>query len=104
MEEKHRKQVEALINAILSMLAEHDTTEVKFTEATDCTVIDIIPHPEDCGRLIGVKGRVAFGIQLLMSAFSARISRTIYCRVVADESDRRERNDKPKRRRDRIKR
>ena len=84
--EESKRLIRKLIDTHLEMFAKH-SADVRITDGIDCTIVEVVPHQEDCGRLIGVHGRVAQGVRYLINAFSARINRTILYRVVTPEDN-----------------
>lgn len=76
-------KIKALINSILDIFTENEPT-INYVSATDSTIIEIIPHPDDRGILIGKGGRVVRAIRNLIKIVSGRIGHSLFFRIIAD--------------------
>jgi predicted RNA-binding protein YlqC (UPF0109 family) len=94
--EKSKQEIEQFLGIVTGWFARHPVT-IKFLEGTNSSIVEIHPHPEDVGSLIGRKGCVARSLRLLFSAYSSRIAHELHPQII--ESGERIENPEPRRRR-----
>lgn len=101
MQKEEQEKVKNLISAIVNVFTRHtDECNIEYVRGTRSTIIEITPHPDDCGSLIGARGRVISGIRDLCRALSSRFEHSIMPRLI--EANRREPNNDSHRKRRRV--
>jgi predicted RNA-binding protein YlqC (UPF0109 family) len=96
--EKSKQEIEQLLGIVTGWFARHPTV-IKFVEGANSSIVEIHPHPEDIGSLIGREGCVVRSLRLLFSAYSSRIAHELHPQII--ESGERVEKSEPRRHRHR---
>lgn len=77
------EEIRGWIDTMIRWVADHpEDCIVNFVQGEDTTVIDVKPHPEDFGRLIGLQGRLATGVRAVLGSFQRKYRHHIHFRII----------------------
>jgi predicted RNA-binding protein YlqC (UPF0109 family) len=93
--EKSKQEIQQYLDIVIGWFARNAAT-IKIVEGTNSSIVEIHPHPEDVGSLIGRKGCVARSLRLMFSALSSRISHELHPQIIesGERSPRRTRTNR----------
>ena len=74
----------ALVEYVLPWLVDHpDDVEISEVEAEDgALVLEVSPHPDDVGKIIGKQGRIVRSLRALARAAGQRHNKTVVVEVI----------------------
>lgn len=84
-------EIKQVLESIIGWFVQHPAP-IHLIEGTNCSIVEIHPHPDDIGALIGRRGCIANSLRLLISAYGNRLTHDLYLQIV-------ECGEKPRRRR-----
>ena len=95
LSEESKKEVEDFLQQIIRWFCHHpEDARIKILEGTISSIIEIYPHPEDVGAMIGRGGAVAIGIRKLIGAYSRVIDHRMHPEIVEGPKNNRRRRQR----------
>jgi uncharacterized protein len=72
-----------LLEAIAKALVDNpDQVQVRAIEGEEVTVLELLVHPSDLGKVIGRQGRMAESIRIILGAAGMRLRRRVTVEIL----------------------
>lgn len=83
LSEETTTEISEFLNRIIHWFCEYpQDAKINFLQGTNSSIIEIHPHPEDVGAMIGRDGSVAKGIRMLLTAYSRVIEHSLHPQII----------------------
>lgn len=83
LSEEAKTKIETFLKEVIDWFCDHPSeARINFVVGAHSSIIEIHPHPDDVGAMIGRDGVVASGIRMLLGAYSRVINHKLHPQII----------------------